>query len=680
MSTPSSSSTAHAPRPRPAYHLLLIVALLGTLALLMPPPALAAGIVVTTNIDTGGPGCSLRDAITAATTNTASGGCTAGSSTGTDTITFASNYTITLASTLPTLTSNLTIDGTGHSITISGNDVVQVVLIGSSGVVTLTNVSIRNGRNSASGGGAIANGGMLTVTNSTFSGNSARFAGAIDNSGTLTVTNSIFSDNRTNNTVRGGGGINNSGTLTVTNSIFSATLGYYGGAIENGSTLTVSSSTFSGNSAAQFGGAIANGGTLTITNSTFSGNPARFGGGIDNVGTLTVSSSTFSGNSATQLGGGIDNGGTLHLHNSLLANSPSGGDCSNSGTIATNLANLIADGSCSPAMSGDPLLSPLGNYGGATQTFALLPGSPVIDAGDSTACAQPLLNNQDQRGLARTVGASCDIGAFESRGFSLGSLSGTPQSTLITRAFATALGLTVSSASGEPVGPGGRVILTAPASGASITASSPITHTTTATGVVSQTVTANGLAGSYSVTASSRGAASPVSFSLTNVSSQAAIRSSANPSLLGQSVTFTATITGITTPTGQVGFVIDGGAPISVTLIGAQASFTTSSLAVGSHSVVANYGGDSSHTPSSATLAGGQRVLRRLYLPLIINSTTHSVHVWRIVAQSSAEHPQAARITDSSLVDAAGSAVTRPQPFRSPVAIRLTCAPCSTAS
>jgi hypothetical protein len=67
-----------------------------------------------------------------------------------------------------------------------------------------------------------------------------------------------------------------------------------------------------------------------------------------------------------------------------------------------------------------------------------------------------------------------------------------------------------------------------------------------------------------------------------------------------------------------VGFVIDGGAPTSVTLIGGQASFTTSSLALGSHSVVANYGGDSSHTPSSAVLAGGQRVDRPLYLPLFI--------------------------------------------------------------
>jgi hypothetical protein len=312
-------------------------------------------------------------------------------------------------------------------------------------------------------------------------------------------------------------------------------------------------------------------------------------------------------------------GAMLNLRNTIMANSPSGGDCSNSGTIATNLATLIEDGSCSPALSGDPLLSPLGSYGGSAQTVALLPGSPAIDAGDSTTCAAQPNNNQDQRGVVRPVGVRCDIGAFESQGFSLGSLSGTPQSAAINTAFATPLGLIVSSASGEPVGPGGRVILSAPASGPSITASSPFTQTTSASGAVSQIVTANGLVGSYSVTASSRGATGPAVFSLTNIyPTSVTLVSSANPSTFGQNITFTATVIGAGTPTGQVEFVIDGGAPTLVTLINGQASFSTSALAVGTHAVVANYAGGQNHMPSSATLAGGQTVgMRRVYLPLI---------------------------------------------------------------
>src|SRR5207249_7364866 len=56
----------------------------------------------------------------------------------------------------------------------------------------------------------------------------------------------------------------------------------------------------------------------------------------------------------------------------------------------------------------DPLLGPLQNNGGPTQTMALLPGSPALDAGDNTA-APPF----DQRGLSRVVAGRIDIGAFE---------------------------------------------------------------------------------------------------------------------------------------------------------------------------------------------------------------------------------------------------------------------------
>jgi hypothetical protein len=71
------------------------------------------------------------------------------------------------------------------------------------------------------------------------------------------------------------------------------------------------------------------------------------------------------------------------------------------------------------------------------------------------------------------------------------------------------------------------------------------------------------------------------------------LASSLNPSAVGQAVTFTATVTcpGFT-PTGTVTFTVDGTAGTPVTLNGGTATFMTSSLTAGSHSVSAAYSGD----------------------------------------------------------------------------------------
>jgi uncharacterized repeat protein (TIGR01451 family) len=58
----------------------------------------------------------------------------------------------------------------------------------------------------------------------------------------------------------------------------------------------------------------------------------------------------------------------------------------------------------------------LANNGGSTQTLALLSGSQAVDGADDTICAGTLVNNIDQRALARPQGVHCDIGAFELTG------------------------------------------------------------------------------------------------------------------------------------------------------------------------------------------------------------------------------------------------------------------------
>ena len=77
--------------------------------------------------------------------------------------------------------------------------------------------------------------------------------------------------------------------------------------------------------------------------------------------------------------------------------------------------------------------------------------------------------------------------------------------------------------------------------------------------------------------------------------------SSTNPSALGQSVTFTATVTpasGTGTPTGTVTF--EDGATVLGTLSGGTATFVTSGLGAGVHLITAVYGGDASFAGSTS--------------------------------------------------------------------------------
>ncbi len=109
------------------------------------------------------------------------------------------------------------------------------------------------------------------------------------------------------------------------------------------------------------------------------------------------------------------------MTNSIIANSI-GANCG--GGITDGGHNLQWPGtSCGETIpSRDPRLDPDGvkDNGGPTQTIALLPGSPAIDAGDSAVCANPPVNGVDQRGFARPGSGhtQCSIGAYEADAFS----------------------------------------------------------------------------------------------------------------------------------------------------------------------------------------------------------------------------------------------------------------------
>ena len=101
---------------------------------------------------------------------------------------------------------------------------------------------------------------------------------------------------------------------------------------------------------------------------------------------------------------------------------------------------------------------------------------------------------------------------------------------------------------------------------------------------------------------------------LTHVPTRTTLRSSLNPSTLGSSVTFTATVAaGNWTPRGTVTF-MDGATPLgTLTLSGppiAMATFPTSSLSLGDHSITAVYGGQGVVFNGSTSDALTQRVDR----------------------------------------------------------------------
>jgi hypothetical protein len=67
--------------------------------------------------------------------------------------------------------------------------------------------------------------------------------------------------------------------------------------------------------------------------------------------------------------------------------------CSGDATVIDKGYHLVEDDSCNglKAISGDPRLGPLADNGGPTQAYALLPGSPALDAMpmDTEACVDP---------------------------------------------------------------------------------------------------------------------------------------------------------------------------------------------------------------------------------------------------------------------------------------------------
>lgn len=158
------------------------------LALGQALPVRAATITV------NGVTCTLADAITSANTDTAVGGCAAGG--GADMIDLQTD--VTLSAPLPSITSEVILNGNGH--TIDGNHLGSVLQVTSPGNLTLNKATITGGDAIGVGGGVYNYGGTVAINESTISGNYANSGGGIANRGygTITITNSVIDGNSAN--------------------------------------------------------------------------------------------------------------------------------------------------------------------------------------------------------------------------------------------------------------------------------------------------------------------------------------------------------------------------------------------------------------------------------------------------------------------------------------------------
>jgi hypothetical protein len=207
--------------------------------------------------------------------------------------------------------------------------------------------------------------------------------------------------------------------------------GFY---VDQSSFLTLTGCTISGNSSI-IGAGIYNDGTTMLTNCTIANNTAtdagvgggRAGGIFNNSSsTLYLTNCTVSGNAAIGNpngggGGGLQLGGTAQLANTIVAgNTTDGGGPDISGTGISAGYNLIRIGNGSSGFTNgvnhdlvgtannpmDANLGVLRNNGGQTNTKALGPGSPAINAANNAAAPAA-----DQRHYVRPDTA--DIGAYE---------------------------------------------------------------------------------------------------------------------------------------------------------------------------------------------------------------------------------------------------------------------------
>lgn len=509
----------------------------------------------------------------------------------------------------------------------------------------------------------VANAGTLTVDHTTFSDNQLRASGQL---------------NRFGFGLQSAAPVGNEGILTVTDSRFSGNVvttrppsgiflpGPVAGGIANAATATVSGTTFVDNTASGpggSGGGVANAGQATLRGDTFAGNTSLDGGGgvmQYRDGSTTITDSTFWQNTGAwasavfmhDCGDGTCSGPLAITHSTLVANTPLLADDARKdqqqisqwrlgysivagppqtcddflvgimikwddfgpGMNITDQPAACWRGSNPNDVTGADLkLDPAGltDNGGPTQTIRPMVDSPAIDfVSGPGACT-----GTDQRGVARADGpgeTACDAGAYESSYVTTATAVTSSTPTPVSGqqvTFTATVTTTDPSATTDQATPSGNVQFQIDGTDAgapvALTADGKAKLSISTLGIGDHTVTAT-FAESGDFLASS---STTLNQTVGKAATTTTVQSSANLTMLGQSLTLKATVA-VTAPgsgpvTGSVTFADGattiGTAPVTTAAGTTTATLTTSALRLGTHQLTASYAASATLTGSSSS-------------------------------------------------------------------------------
>lgn len=452
------------------------------------------------------------------------------------------------------------------------------------GAVELINGHFENNISGYTGGGLYTDS-TLTINNTQFISNTAVSdgCGAYTSSSAI-LTGSRFESNSCTDFCKGGG-LYVDGNLTLTGTQFISNTATYGGGAYVEHTATLTNGYFENNRSSQWGGGLLvwdAWAPLTLNETLFINNSASAGGGAWAMGEITLIGGRFDNNQGTDSGGGLFVNNSLILTGTQFFSNTAGNNggavylpsSSGNGRLVNTMLARNTAGS-----TGEAIFS-----GNTVQVIHSTIASPTIGTGpaifvyDTTYLTNTLISSY-------TVGVQSNYTIYEDYN----------------------LFYSVSTPFNGTVNSGGHTLTDNPAF---LNPAADDYHLTPGSMAVDNGIDA-GVYTDLDGEPRPQGSGYDIgAYELDDSIPLVVVTSSSNPAMLGQTVTFTATVTsGAGTPTGNVTFFIDGASQSPVTLVNGEATFSTASLTLGNHTVAANYSGDTNFDPSSGSLPGGQTIL-----------------------------------------------------------------------